>query len=55
MEAAVKNAYVIAHFLNAHPKVTKVLYPGLKSHPQHELAKEQLRGPGAMLSICVRG
>lgn len=55
METATKNAYVIAHFLKAHPKVTKVLYPGLKDHPEHEIAKKQMRGPGAMISICVIG
>lgn len=55
MEAAVKNAYVVANFLNNHPKVEKVVYPGLKNHPQHEIAMDQMRGPGAMITIYVKG
>jgi cystathionine beta-lyase/cystathionine gamma-synthase len=34
-----KNAQIIAEFLEKHPKIEKVIYPGLKSHPQHEIAK----------------
>jgi cystathionine beta-lyase/cystathionine gamma-synthase len=41
----------IASFLDEHPKVTHVLYPGLESHPQHALAKEQARGFGALISF----
>jgi cystathionine beta-lyase/cystathionine gamma-synthase len=41
----------IAEFLESHPKVKHVHYPGLKSHPQHEVAKRQQRGFGAMLSF----
>ena len=37
--------------LDAHPKVKKVYYPGLNSHPQHDLARKQQRGPGAMLAF----
>jgi cystathionine gamma-lyase len=55
VEAAVKNAYVVANFLDNHPKIEKVLYPGLKSHPQHEVGKDQMRGPGAMITIYVKG
>ena len=55
LDAAIKNAYVIAHFLNTHPKVARVLYPGLKDHPNSELAKEQMRAPGAMISIYLKG
>ena len=51
VERASKNAKKIAKFLEAHPKVNNVYYPGLKSHPQHELAKEQMRMPGAMVSF----
>jgi cystathionine beta-lyase/cystathionine gamma-synthase len=47
------NALVLAEFLAAHPKVTKVLYPGLTSHPQYDLAKRQMRGFGGMLSFDV--
>jgi cystathionine gamma-lyase/cystathionine beta-lyase/cystathionine gamma-lyase/homocysteine desulfhydrase len=47
------NGQAIAEFLEAHPKVTRVLYPGLASHPQHELAKRQMKGFGGMLSFEV--
>ena len=46
-----KNAMKMAKWLNKHPKVSKVYYPGLKSHPEHKLAKSQMRGYGAMLSF----
>jgi cystathionine gamma-lyase len=49
MESAVK----IAAYLEKHPKVKKVYFPGLASHPQHELAKRQMHGFGAMISIVV--
>ena len=45
----------IAHWLEAHSKVDKVIYPGLESHPQYELASEQMEGYGGMLSIVVKG
>lgn len=45
------NGISVARHLDAHPKVKKVYYPGLSSHPQHELARKQQRGPGAMLSF----
>jgi cystathionine beta-lyase/cystathionine gamma-synthase len=47
------NAMALAEFLAAHPKVAKVIYPGLTSHPQHDLAKRQMRGFGGMLSFDV--
>jgi cystathionine beta-lyase/cystathionine gamma-synthase len=47
------NGMALAEFLSGHPKVTKVLYPGLKTHPQHDLAKRQMRGFGGMLSFDV--
>jgi len=47
------NGLALAEFLTTHPKVTKVLYPGLACHPQHELAKRQMRGFGGMLSFDV--
>jgi len=47
------NGQALADFLAAHPKVTSVMYPGLPSHPQHELAKRQMRGFGGMLSFDV--
>ena len=50
------NANAIALFLESHPGVTKVVYPGLRSHPQHELAKKQQHGFGAMITFyCVGG
>lgn len=48
---ACKNAKKIAQFLETHPKVGHVFYPGLKSHPQYKLAKRQMRKPGAMVSF----
>ncbi len=50
-----ENSIKVADFLEAHPKVDWVLYPGLKSHPQYELAKEQMDGPGAMISFGLKG
>ena len=46
-----ENGRAIAHFLAEHPKVKKVYYPGLKSHPQYELARRQMSGFGGMLSF----
>lgn len=50
-----KNAMAIAEFLEKHPAIEKVIYPGLASHPQHELAKRQMHGFGGMLSVVVKG
>ena len=47
------NGLALAQFLSTHPKVTQVLYPGLASHPQHELAARQMRGFGGMVSFDV--
>jgi cystathionine beta-lyase/cystathionine gamma-synthase len=47
------NGMAVSKFLEAHPKVKRVIYPGLESHPQHALAKKQQRGFGAMLSFDV--
>ena len=49
------NALQIAQFLNAHPAIEQVLYPGLPEHPQHMLAKRQMQGFGALMSILVKG
>ncbi len=54
VERSVQNAKAIAHFLDSHPLVEKVLYPGLASHPQHELAKSQMDDFGAMLSFTLK-
>ena len=55
MRAHEENAIKIADFLIEHPNVEKVIYPGLKSHPQHELAKSQMNGFGGMLSLYIKG
>jgi cystathionine beta-lyase/cystathionine gamma-synthase len=51
MQAHNANGLALAEFLSAHPKVQHVYYPGLPSHPQHELAKRQMRGFGGMLAF----
>ena len=53
MERHNSNGMAIAKFLHGHPKIDRVVYPGLPSHPQHEVAKRQQRGFGAMLSFDV--
>ena len=55
MERHEKNAMKIARYLEEHPLVERVYYPGLPSHPQHELAKRQMRGFGGMLSFELKG
>src|SRR5690606_6029660 len=55
MKAHASNAQTVAEFLESHPKVQKVLYPGLKSHPQHALAKEQMLGMGGMITFYIKG
>lgn len=55
MERHNKNALAIAQAIESHPAVSRVLYPGLASHPQHELAARQMTGYGGMLSFELRG
>jgi cystathionine gamma-lyase len=50
-----KNAMAVAKFLEEHPLVEAVYYPGLESHKQHELAKKQMKGFGAMMSVRIKG
>lgn len=50
-----ENALAVARFLEENPYVDQVLYPGLPSHPQHELAKRQQKGFGGMLSVRMKG
>jgi len=50
-----ENAFELAHWLEQHPRVEKVIYPGLISHPQHQLAKHQMHAFGGMISMVVRG
>ncbi len=51
MEKHTANALQVANFLERHPKVKRVLYPGLPSHPQHQLGKKQMQGFGGMISF----
>ena len=55
MERHQQNAAAIAAHLEAHPKVERVIYPGLASHPQHALARSQMLGYGGMISFYLRG
>ena len=55
MKAHCENAQVLAEFLESHPKVERVAYPGLRSHPQHALAQRQMSGPGGMVSVWLKG
>lgn len=53
MERHNQNAYAIAHMLTKHPKVEAVFYPGLPDHPQHQIAKKQMKGFGGMIAFDV--
>ena len=55
MEEHNRNALSVARWLEAHPKVSAVLHPGLESHPQHDLAVRQMRGFGGTFSFRLRG
>jgi methionine-gamma-lyase len=55
MTAHEAGALEVARFLEAHPKVAKVLYPGLPSHPQHDLAKRQMANFSGMIAFQVKG
>ena len=56
MAAHCKNAQAVAEFLSGHPKVAKVHYPGLATHPDHAVAKKQMRGGfGGMLAFEIKG
>ena len=55
MERHCSNAQAVAEFLEKHPAIDKVLYPGLPSFPQYELAKRQMKLPGAMIAFEVKG
>ena len=50
-----QNALAIAHFLSEHPRVESIYYPGLASHPDHALAKQQMSGSGGMVSFQFKG
>jgi len=51
----VQNAQLLAEYLEQHPHVEQVMYPGLPSHPQHEIAKDQMLAFGGMLSFTIKG
>ncbi|MDE9445674.1 PLP-dependent aspartate aminotransferase family protein [Xenorhabdus bovienii] len=55
MERHIDNAEKMAHWLEQQPQIEKVFYPGLASHPQHELAKRQMQGFGGMISVVLKG
>jgi cystathionine gamma-lyase len=55
MQRHCENALRIAQWLEKHPKIEKVIYPGLASHPQHELAKKQMKAFGGMISVVLKG
>ncbi len=55
MRAHEANAHQVAEWLVKHPMVEKVMYPGLKTHPQHEISKRQMTGFGAMMSFVIKG
>ncbi len=55
MDRHMSNAMEVAQFLSYHPKVSQVIYPGLKTHPQHALARRQQRGFGGMISFMFEG
>lgn len=55
MRAHEANALAVAHFLAEHPAVADVYYPGLSTHPQHALAKQQMTGFGGMVSFTLKG
>lgn len=54
MKAHCENGRVIAHFLANHPKIEKVYWPGFETHPNHEIAKKQMRDFGGMISIVLK-
>ena len=55
MERHCENAMQIASFLDSHEAIEKVIYPGLQSHPQHDLAKKQMKHYGGMLTLILKG
>jgi cystathionine gamma-synthase len=55
MRGHVHNAQLLAEYLENHPRVEKVMFPGLQSHPQYAIAKAQMTGFGAVLSFCLKG
>src|SRR5690606_2947148 len=54
MKAHCENGEKIAQFLRTHPKIEKIYWPGFIDHPNHEVAKKQMRGFGGMISIVLK-
>lgn len=55
MQAHCKNGKEIAHYLKTHPKIDKVFWPGFEDHPNHQIAKDQMRDFGGMISFTMKG
>ena len=55
MEAHQRNALTVARFLDGHPRIKRIHYPGLESHPQYDLARRQMRGFGGMVTLELEG
>lgn len=55
MQRHCENGEKVAHFLKTHPKIDKVYWPGFESHPNHDVAKKQMRGFGGMISFTLKG
>ncbi len=55
MDRHCENAQKVAEYLEKHPKVEKIMYPGLKSHPQYDLAKKQMKKPGSLMAFEIKG
>jgi cystathionine beta-lyase len=55
MKQHCENAKAIATFLNNHPKIDNLYYPGLPTHPNHDIAKKQMRDFGGMISFTLKG
>ncbi len=54
MKAHCENGEKVAHFLRNHPKIDKIYWPGFEDHPNHDIAKKQMRGFGGMVSITLK-
>jgi cystathionine gamma-lyase len=55
MDRSASNAHALAEYLQQHPQVERVIYPGLRSHPQYEVAKRQMTSGGAMITMVLKG
>jgi methionine-gamma-lyase len=55
MERHCENAQIVAEYLQNHPMIDKIFFPGLKSHPQYQLGQKQHKGPGGMITFLLKG